>query len=434
MEKDIEKPEQANTKTKLPLDPETIQQEFQEMVKKKFGGQVQVLSMDDGFPGAGFDPGDDLEEETSKKEIQQSIQDFSYKPKDIKKHLDRFVIGQDQAKQALAIAVCDHYNHLRHELNTEADSSHYQKQNVLILGPTGVGKTYLVRLISDLIGVPFVKADATRFSEVGYMGANVDDIIRDLVQVAGGDKELASQGIVYVDEVDKLASRRDHTGRDVSGRGVQFGFLRLLENSDVDLNASHDMASQFKTFMSFQRKGKVEKDVVNTKNILFIFSGAFHGLEEIINKRVEHKSIGLHSTSKGLEMDEALKKVESKDLVNFGFEHEFIGRLPIRVSCESLSPQDLYQILTSSEHSIIKQYKESFAHYGIQLSFTDKALKMISERAYEQKTGARGLVAVIESLLRPFKFEMPSTGVKVLEVNEELVNNPMGALHMLIQS
>lgn len=412
------------------FDPQSLQKEFQDLVEKKFGGKVQILSMDDGV---GFNVEED--EEPSKLDpLDGVLQEFSYKPREIKKYLDRFVIGQEEAKIALSISICDHYNHLKANRKEKGGPEvHYQKQNVMVMGPTGVGKTYLVRLIAELIGVPFVKADATRFSEVGYMGANVDDIIRDLVQVAGGDIDMASKGIVYVDEVDKLASRRDHTGRDVSGRGVQFGFLRLLENSDVDLNSSHDMASQFKTFMNFQKKGKAEKEIVNTRDILFIFSGAFHGLEDIISNRMGKKSIGLHADKSEKDVLAVLKMTEARDLVEFGFEHEFIGRLPIRVACNSLSQGDLYKILTESENSILKQFQQSFEHFGIKISFTKEALMKISEKAWHQKTGARGLTAELETLLRPFKFELPSTSVVKFEVNAELVENPMGALHHLLQ-
>lgn len=266
------------------------------------------------------------------------------------------------------------------------------------------------------------------------MGANVDDIIRDLFTKANGNKELAATGIVYVDEVDKLASRRDQMGRDVSGRGVQFGFLRLLENADVDLNASHDIASQFKNFMSFQKKGKAVKEIVNTCNILFIFSGAFHGLEDIINQRLNQKSIGLHNEKNEEEPGETLKKVEVRDLIQFGFEHEFVGRLPIRVACDNLSEKDLYDILTKSEHSIVNQYVQSFAHYGIKLRITDGALRQLAKEAHKQKTGARGLSAVFEETLRPFKFELPSTSIRELVVDEDLVKNPKGVLHHLVQS
>ncbi|MCB0378377.1 MAG: AAA family ATPase [Bdellovibrionales bacterium] len=408
--------------------PEDLQKEFSDLIERKFGGRVQVMAVD---PSQMLGE-DDIDENPQPAE--EILESFHYKPKDIKVHLDRFAIGQDEAKRALAIAVCDHYNHLRNQQVKTSGDSHYQKQNVLILGPTGVGKTYLVKLISQLIGVPFVKADATRFSEVGYMGANVDDVIRDLVQAAGGRISLAEQGIVYVDEVDKLASQKSERGRDVSGRGVQFGFLRLLENADVDLNASHDIASQFKTFMSFQRKGKAEKEIVNTKNILFIFSGAFHGLEDVIAHRIDKKSIGIHKPAKDIKRDELLASAEAEDLVQFGFEHEFVGRLPVRVACHNLSEEDLLKILKQSEHSIVKQYVESFALYGVDLKFTEEALRALAQKAHTQKTGARALNAVFETTLRPFKFELPSTSVTSLEVTAELVANPEGYLHHLLNS
>ena len=408
------------------FNPEKLQKEFQDLIQKKFGGKVQVLSMTDSLS---FEK-EEKKENPIEDNITECVEDFDFKPKEVKEYLDRFVVGQNEAKKALSIAVCDHYNHLR--ISKKGIDINYQKQNLLILGPTGVGKTYLVRLISDLIKVPFIKVDATRFSEIGYMGANVDDIIRDLVQKAGGNRELASKGIIYVDEVDKLASRQSYSGRDVSGRGVQFGFLRLLENTDVDINANHDMASQFKTFMNFQKKGKDEKEVVNTKNILFIFSGAFHGLEDIINTRLSKKSIGFHSERKNEDLTEIFKQLESKDLVDFGFEHEFIGRLPVKVCCENLEENDLYEILVKSEHSILHQYEQSFKYYGIKLKFKKKALKLLAKKAFEQKTGARALSAVFEEILRPFKFELPSTSINCLEINEALIHNPQGVLcHMM---
>ena len=204
---------------------------------------------------------------------------FDLKPKEIKQYLDRYVIKQDEAKKALAIAVCDHYNHVRecHEDPTAADAD-YSKQNIVILGPTGVGKTYLIRHIAKLIGVPFVKADATRFSETGYVGANVDDLIRELVTQAEDNLELAQYGIIYLDEADKIATPPNIIGRDVSGRGVQIGLLKLMEETEVDLRAGNDVASQMRAAMEFQKSGKVEKEVINTRHILFIISGAFTGM------------------------------------------------------------------------------------------------------------------------------------------------------------
>lgn len=424
-----DKPNEASS-----LKPEEIQKEFQDLIEKKFGGSVKVLSVGADMPFSEEDLDEDEFQEDGDEAVKKSINEFQYKPKEIKSYLDRFAIGQDETKRALSIAICDHYNHLKDELVNDGESQHYQKQNVLVLGPTGVGKTYLVKLISEMIGVPFVKADATRFSEVGYMGANVDDIIRDLVQKANGNHELASKGIVYVDEADKLASQKDDRGRDVSGKGVQFGFLRLMENSDVDLNASHDMASQFKTFMSFQKKGKADKEIVNTKNILFIFSGAFHGLEDIVNDRLHKKSVGIHTEKMSENKEELLKQVTADDLVKFGFEHEFIGRLPIRVNCHPLSEKDLYEVLVRSEHSIVKQYERSFSLYGINLRVDDGALRLLAKKAFEQKTGARALNAVFEEILRPFKYELPSTDIKELFVSEELIKNPQGyLLHLLNQ-
>ena len=197
---------------------------------------------------------------------------FDLKPKEVKQYLDRYVIKQDDAKKALAIAVCDHYNHVRevHENPKVADTD-YSKQNVVMLGPTGVGKTYLIRHIAKLIGVPFVKADATRFSETGYVGANVDDMIRDLVTQADDDIELAQYGIIYLDEVDKIATPPNIIGRDVSGRGVQIGLLKLMEETEVDLRAGYDAASQMQAMMEFQQKGKVEKRIIKYASYPFYY-------------------------------------------------------------------------------------------------------------------------------------------------------------------
>lgn len=425
--KENSNPNQDQTNQPLPS-PEEIQKEFQDMVQKKFGGMVQVVSMDTL-------PQPERQIESVVPPTKKYDFKFEYTPKQIVDELNKSIIGQEDAKKALALAVCDHYRHIQAEQNGDI-MGHYQKQNVLLLGPTGVGKTFLVRSIAKMIGVPFVKADATRFSEVGYMGANVDDIIRDLVQQAKGDLRLAENGIVYVDEVDKIASTPGRMGRDVSGRGVQFGFLRLLEDADVDINGSHDIASQFRTFMNLQKKGSLSKEIVRTKNILFIFSGAFSEIIPIIKKRLSDTQIGINTKVRSQEREDIanyLPQVQSEDLVQFGFEQEFIGRLPVVTTCQPLTEVELFDILKNSQASIIHQYVRSFRHYGITLKFSDDALKMIATQAQKQNTGARALVKVCESLLRDFKYELPeSTFHSTLEVTPEMVSNPKGFLQYLL--
>ncbi len=420
------------TDKKFP-NPEEIQKEFEDFVQKRFGGQVQVISQE--FPFKKKVEKEELGGRTAK--AAGPIQ-FHFTPKEIKAHLDRFVISQDEAKKALAIAVCDHYNHvMRFQKSADEDYLHnYSKQNVMILGPTGVGKTYLVRQIAKLIGVPFVRADATKFSETGYMGANVDDLVKDLVAQADGDIERAKFGIVYIDEIDKLASAQGHVGRDISGRGVQLGLLKLMEETDVDLRSSHDPASQMQAFLEMQQKGKVEKQVVNTRFILFIVSGAFPDLENIVSKRLSRNKIGF--TSPGVrsikdEKTELLQRATTQDFVQFGFEPEFIGRLPVRVACVPLEKPHLVAILKNKEGSILSQYQESFAAYDIDLQFTDDAIEKIADLALEEKTGARALMTVCEKILRNFKFELPSSGVYQLTVDQNLIEAPQVALSKLLE-
>jgi endopeptidase Clp ATP-binding regulatory subunit ClpX len=407
--------------------PEDIQKEFEDFVKNRFGGTVQVFS----HAASANEEKKATEEEPKTSKVKGLT--FNYKPRQIKQHLDRYVIGQDEAKKALSIAVCDHYNQVFKTRDASIDQSDYAKQNVLILGPTGVGKTYLVKHIAKLIGVPFVKADATRFSETGYVGANVDDLIRDLVSQADGDISLAQYGIVYLDEADKLASSSDFRGKDVTGRGVQSGLLKLMEETEVDLSSGNDMRSQMQAFMEFQQKGSMSSKVINTKHILFIVSGAFSGLEESINKRLNQSGIGFSASQERLDReDDVLNEVTTQDLVDYGFEPEFVGRLPVRVACHHLSTEHLFSILKNSEGSIIRQYKDAFGAYNIDASFTDEALRAISEHAYSQKTGARSLMTVCENALREYKYELPSTQISQLVIDRSHIENPRSELQKIL--
>ncbi len=413
---------------KIPT-PEEIEKEFQEFVQQKYGGSVRLINASANEPS----PEGETEAPEPKKTFDLK---FDLKPKEIKQYLDRYVIKQDEAKKALAIAVCDHYNHVRecHEDPTAADAD-YSKQNIVMLGPTGVGKTYLIRHIAKLIGVPFVKADATRFSETGYVGANVDDLIRELVTQAEDNLELAQYGIIYLDEADKIATPPNIIGRDVSGRGVQIGLLKLMEETEVDLRSGNDVASQMRAAMEFQKSGKVEKEVINTRHILFIISGAFTGMADIIKKRMHQSKIGFNAeiTSQTDDTEtQYFENITPKDFIDFGFEPEFIGRLPVHVVCTELGVDDLFYILKHSEGSIIRQYENAFRAYGITVLFSEYGLQRIAEKAIAQQTGARALMTVCEKVLRDYKFELPSTGVEEFVVTAEVVDAPDVELKRII--
>ncbi|MCP5560391.1 MAG: AAA family ATPase [Verrucomicrobiaceae bacterium] len=429
-------PNEPPTPPLPPGTPEEITRKLEDFIKHSLGGQVLFTRIDPTTGGStpDSDGSGDAPPVDDEEDISKSFQ-FHYKPAEIKAHLDRFVIRQDEAKKVLATAVCDHYNHARmlREQSTATAAGpaiEFTKQNVLIVGPTGVGKTYLVKHVADLIGVPFVKADATKFSETGYVGGDVDDLVRDLVAKAGGNIELAEHGIIYLDEVDKLAGGGgERGGRDVSGRGVQTALLKLMEETEVPLYASNDFRSQMQ-MMFDTRRGRTGKEIINTRNILFIVSGAFSGLEKIIDRRTAKNSIGFASAHGGHagDIENKLHDSQTKDFIDYGFEAEFIGRLPVRVVCDPLKAADLFEIMKKSEGSLIRQYEREFAAYGVNATFEDSALYIVAQRAAEEKTGARGLVTAWEKVLREFKFELPSLGLPQLTVDGNLVENPAAAL------
>lgn len=408
-------------------DPDELQKMIQDMFGKLGGGAAVP------FPGFAADDASTDEEDSDDTPVTvdraDAIFDFNYKPRDIKSYLDRFVIRQDEAKKALSIAVCDHYNHAKYMRGLEQEHGkipegiEYQKQNVIVVGPTGVGKTYLIKHIAEMIGVPFVKADATKFSETGYVGGDVDDLVRELVQKADGDVELAEYGIVYIDEIDKLAGSGGTMGRDVSGRGVQTTLLKLMEETEVAARNPNDMKGQMMAMMDFQNGKEAGKDTINTRHILFIVSGAFSGLEKVIKRRLRSGQIGFGADVVDPNATELFNEASTQDYIDFGFEAEFIGRLPVRVVCDKLEAKDFVNIMKNSEGSLLKQYEREFAAYGIQTKFEDSAIKRIAERAETENTGARALMTVCESMLRDFKFELPGTAVSELSINAELIDD-----------
>jgi endopeptidase Clp ATP-binding regulatory subunit ClpX len=341
---------------------------------------------------------------------------FKLRPRDIKEHLDRFVIRQDEAKKVLSVALCDHFQHVR--LTREGDTApHYVKQNVLLLGPTGVGKTHLIRSAAELIGVPFVKADATKFSETGYVGGDVEELIRDLIRRANGELDRAAQGIVYLDEIDKIAGREAGT-RDVSGRGVQTNLLKLMEDADVPVMSPNEVPPP--------GTPRPRENSIHTRHILFIVSGAFAGMETVVRKR-------RGSAVDGISTSQLIAEATTQDFIEFGFEPEFIGRLPVRVSCKGLTADDLYHVMRDSESSLLRQYERAFRAYGIEVSFRADGLRQIAEQAAAENTGARGLMTVCERVLRDFKFELPSTRIRQLVVDADVVSHPGEALARLLR-
>ena len=384
-------------------------------------------------------PADDEDaekQEEDSKNFREKILGFSMRPRDIRDYLDRFVIKQQEAKKVLSVAVCDHFNHVKRCLSDEKfQDREYNKQNVLLLGPTGVGKTYLIRNIAKLLGVPFVKVDATKFSETGYAGADVDDMVRDLIKAANGNVDIAQFGIIFIDEVDKIAIAPGlSNGRDVSGRGVQINLLKLMEEGDVNVCGQADMIGQMRAMMALS-SAKNRPSKINTRHILFIMSGAFDKLDEIIKTRIGAKSIGFNFGKSNFDSEYVwLQKAGTADFIKYGFEPEFIGRLPVRVACEELKADDLKSILVSSEGSILLQYKSDFAGYGINLTMSDDSLSDIAKSAAEEKTGARGLLTVLERFFRDFKFELPSVNVDELHVSSEVLRDPSVALEKILKN